>query len=207
MSEAAYRVRRATVDDLESLRKLWVTMGYVLEGLDKRMTEFQVVEGSEGGICGVIGLEVAGRQGRVHGEAFVDFATAEELRGLLWERLKVVAANRGVARFWTEESAPFWRQAGFERPGEAALGKLPTGWGGEKARWLTLEVWDEDTVDKTLARELAQFKGQERAQQESILRRGRVIKFVATMLAIILAIVVGVFTVRVLQGHPEMLHR
>ncbi len=206
MSQAAYRVRRATVDDLESLRNLWRAMSFSLEGLDKRITEFQVVETDEG-ICGMAGLEVSGRQGRVHGEAFLDFAHADVLRGLLWERLKMVAANRGVARYWTEETAPFWRQAGFEQPGEAAWTKFPAGWGGEKARWLTLQAWDEDKVDKTLAKELAQFKDYERAQQAATLRRGRMIKFIATMLAVVLAIFVGIFTLRLLENHLISLHR
>jgi N-acetylglutamate synthase-like GNAT family acetyltransferase len=207
MSQPAYRVRRATVDDLESLRKLWLAMSFPLDGLDKRVTEFQVVETDEGGICGMAGLEVSGRQGRLHGEAFLDFSHADELRGLLWQRLQMVAANRGVARYWTEETAPFWRQAGFDCPNDAALTKFPANWGGEKSRWLTLQAWDEDAVEKSLAKDLAQFKDYERAQQEIVLRRGRMINFIATMLAVILAIFVGIFTVRLLQNHLESLHR
>jgi N-acetylglutamate synthase-like GNAT family acetyltransferase len=207
MTQPAYRVRRATVDDLDSLRKLWVTMGFPVDGLDRRITEFQVVETDDGGICGVVGLEVSGRQGRIHGEAFLDFSHADELRGWLWQRLKVVATNRGVARFWTEETAPFWRQAGFEQPGEAAWTKMPAVWGAERSRWLTLQAWDEEVVEKTLVKELTEFKDQERAQQEILLRRGRMLKFIATGLAVILAIVVGIFTLKLLQGHLESLHR
>lgn len=206
MSQSEYRIRRATVDDLESLRNLWQAMSFPLAGLDKRVTEFQVVEADGGGICGMAGLEVAGRQGRVHGEAFLDFSRADEMRALLWQRLQMVGANRGVARYWTDETAPFWRQAGFDGPGDAAWIKFPAGWGGERSRWLTLQAWDEDAVEKSLAKDLAQFKDYERAQQEIVLRRGRMIKFIATMLAIILAIFVGIFTLRLVQNHLETLH-
>ena len=198
-----HRVRRATVDDLENLRVLWQAMHFPMEGLERHVTEFQLAESDTEGICGALGLEVSGRQGRVHGEAFLDFAGADEMRELLWQRLQMVAANRGVARFWTEETAPFWRQRGFEPAEEGTLKRLPEGWVRDSARWLTLQAWDEEAVDKSLTTELARFKEAERVRTEKAFRRGRVLKFIASVLAVILAIFVGLFTLRLLQNHLD----
>jgi len=180
-------------------------MGFPTDGLERRVTEFQLAVADDGTVSGAVGLEVSGRQGRLHGEAFLDFARADDLRAEFWHRLKLVGANFGVARYWTEESAPFWRQQGFDAADDAAMKKLPAGWGRADARWQTLQVWDEDAVEKTLAREMAQFKADERVHVEKVHRRGRMLKFAVTMLAIILAIFVCIFTLRMLQSHMESL--
>ena len=41
MAPAAFRVRRATLDDFEALKTLWISMRYNPEELEKRLTEFQ----------------------------------------------------------------------------------------------------------------------------------------------------------------------
>ncbi len=200
MSNSAFQVRRATVDDLDGLRELWRSMGYPADGLERRVTEFQVAL-ADGRVAGMLGLEISGRQGRLYGEAFLDFAHADELRAQFWQRLKLVAANYGVARLWTEETAPFWGREGFAAPDEKAIKKLPAAWTRDERRWFTFQLWDEEAVEKSLAGEVAKFRAEEKAQTDRALRRGRAIKFLATILAIILAIFVGVFTFRMLQAH------
>ncbi len=207
MNSPVYRVRRATVEDLEGLRGLWRAMNLPETGLERRVTEFQVVESEDGKLHGALGLEITGRQGRLHGEAFEDFALADDLRGLLWQRMQAVAQNHMLARLWTQETAPFWKQTGFQAADEAALKKLPETWGADRARMLTLALRDEEVLEKALAGSFALLKQQEQQRTEKLLRRGRRIKFIATVLAVILALFVVVTSVRLLLNHIGGLRR
>jgi N-acetylglutamate synthase-like GNAT family acetyltransferase len=207
MNSPAYRVRRATVDDLEGLRGLWRAMHLPETGLERRVTEFQVVESEDGQLHGALGLEITGRQGRMHGEVFLDFALADHLRGLLWQRMLALAQNHMLARLWTQETAPFWKQTGFQAADEAALKKLPAAWGVDPARMLTLALRDEELLEKALEGTFALLKAEELRRTEKILRRGRKLRFIATMLAVILALFVVVTSLRLLLGHLGGLRR
>src|SRR2546425_12217948 len=123
MSSPPYRVRRATLDDIGQLSALWQSMHLAADGLSKRVTEFQVAESAEGKLLGAVGLQIAERQGCVHSEAFTDFALAEHLRPLLWERLQSIAVNHGLRRLWTQEKAPFWNHCGLVQPEAETLQK------------------------------------------------------------------------------------
>src|SRR5215470_4660319 len=98
MTLSNYRVRRATLDDIGQLMSLWQSMRLPADDLAKRITEFQVAESSDQKLVGAIGLQIMDRQGRLHSEAFTDFALADSLRPQLWERLQSVATNNGLIR-------------------------------------------------------------------------------------------------------------
>jgi N-acetylglutamate synthase-like GNAT family acetyltransferase len=206
MSEAAFRIRRATIDDLPELRALWQPMGFPLEGLERNITCFQIAAAADGKVSGALGLEISGRHGRLYGEAFLDFEHADQMRALMWPRLQLIGANHGVARYWTAETAPYWRQAGFGVPDDAALAKIPEAWEGDKSRWLTLQAFDEELVEKSLAREMAKFRQFENEQLSKTFRRGKALKYIATILAVILAIGVCFLALRVLQNRIETMH-
>src|SRR5262252_4052134 len=110
MTASDYRVRRATLEDIGKLTELWRSMRFPAEDLSKRVTEFQIAEEAEGKLLGAIGLQIAERQGRIHSEGFNDFALAEQLRPMLWDRLNSLATNHGLLRLWTKEDAPFWNR-------------------------------------------------------------------------------------------------
>src|SRR5580704_8798426 len=112
MNAGLYRVRRATVDDLPVLQSLWASAHLPAAEFERRFTDFQVVESADGALMGAIALEVAGRHGRLHSEAFADFGLADNLRELLWARMQSVAENFGLSRLWIAESAPFWKRNG-----------------------------------------------------------------------------------------------
>ena len=80
MSLSVYSVRRATVDDLAALLALWEAMHFSVADLERRLTEFQIVESEDGTLQGAVGLEINDRNGRLHSEAFKDFALADTLR-------------------------------------------------------------------------------------------------------------------------------
>jgi len=199
MNQPVFHVRRATVDDLEALRALWETMHFPALELERRLTEFQVAVAEDGGLLGTLGMQINGRHGMLHSEAFSDFALADVLRQQLWARMQSVVCNHGLARLWTRETAPFWKQNGFQAADGAALKKLPTAWATDQADWLTLQLRDEAALEMSLDKEFARFKEEEKRSMAKALNRGRTLKFVATVLAIILAggvVVALVYTLR-----------
>jgi hypothetical protein len=113
-------------------------------------------------LAGAIGLEIAQKQGRIHSEAFTDFALADQLRPKLWERIHAVATNHGLLRLWTQEHAPFWSHCGLGKPDPDALQKLPAPWQAQKSDWLTLKLKDE--IEKLISadKEFAMFMDAEK---------------------------------------------
>ena len=63
--------------------------------MEKHFKQFQVVEAAGGELLAALGLEVAGTEGRLHGEVFAHAEQSDALRDLFWERLQVLAKNHG----------------------------------------------------------------------------------------------------------------
>jgi N-acetylglutamate synthase-like GNAT family acetyltransferase len=191
MRAAAYQCRRATADDLPQLLLLWHNGGLPAGELEKRFTEFQLVEDADGRIAGVLGFKMEGPHGWLHSETYLDFSLTDTLRPMLWARVKNVAKSYGLWRLWTTESAPFWRQEGFGAATGEALGKLPAVFGPAEARWLTLKLREEFSVEEYLEREMAAFKKAERDRNEQMVGQAKTLKGLATLVAIIaLALVI-----------------
>src|ERR1700733_13393139 len=104
MNSAPLRVRRATVDDFDALKIIWASMRLSADELEKRLTEFQVVENSEGKILGAIGIQISKQHALLHSEGYSDFSVADSARNLFWERIQVLASNHGIFRLWTREN-------------------------------------------------------------------------------------------------------
>jgi N-acetylglutamate synthase-like GNAT family acetyltransferase len=202
-----HRVRRATLDDIGELTALWQSMGFAIEDLAKRVTEFQVLESAEGGVVGAVGLQISERQGLIHNEAFTDFALADPLRPLLWERLLALATNHGLHRLWTREAAPFWHHCGLERPEPEMLEKLPALWRGHTSGWLTIKLKEDIEAVISADKEFALFMQSERQRTERALQHARALKQVATLIAVILLILVLGAAFWLVMKNPQLLHR
>ena len=207
MNSPNYRVRRATLDDMGQLVALWRTMNFAVEELGKRITEFQVAEGEDGQLVGAVGLQLAERQGLIHSEAFTDFALADPLRPLLWERVQAVATNHGLLRLWTKEQAPFWTHCGLSKADEEALVKLPALWREQSRGWLTLKLRDSMDAIISADKEFAVFMASEKERSARALQQARVLKFIATVIvfAFFGAVIVGV--IYLLRRNPSSLRR
>jgi N-acetylglutamate synthase-like GNAT family acetyltransferase len=125
MSPPNLRVRRATTDDFQALRSLWNSMSLPADDLEKRLTEFQVIESGDGQISGAIGLQIVRQHALLHSEAYADFSLADEARQLFWERIQTIASHHGVFRLWTQENSPFWSRCGFRIVITESLVHLP----------------------------------------------------------------------------------
>ncbi|MCU0770361.1 MAG: hypothetical protein MUE94_01140 [Verrucomicrobia bacterium] len=207
MTPGSYTVRRAVVDDRDALVALWQSMHLPADGLEKRLTEFQVALDGADQIQGAIGIRLAGKQGLIHSEAYADFALADTLRSTLWDRLQSVAANHGLVRLWTSENAPFWTRAGLTSPDTATLQKLPPEWAGEGGRWLTLKLREDVEEVINLDREFAVFMQAEKERSRQMMDQAKLLKFVATLLA--LALFLGVIAIGIWMAmkNPGLLRR
>ncbi len=191
MNSSDYHVRRATLDDIGQLTALWNAMNFPAAELAKRPTEFQVTEGADGNLVGLVGLQIAERQGRIHSEAFKDFALADQLRPLLWERIHAVAANHGLLRLWTQEQAPFWNHCGLVKADAEALEKLPAIWRGPASDWLTLKLREDIAAVISLDKEFALFKESEKQRTQRAFQQARILKMIATFIALALLVLVA----------------
>ncbi len=179
-----YRVRRATLDDIGALSALWNSMKFPADDLARRVTDFQVAEDTDGKILGAVGLQIAERQGLINNEAFTDFALADQLRPMLWERVHAVAINHGLLRLWTAEQAPFWSHCGLNKADPDSLQKLPPAWRQTAPNWLTLKL--KDDVDAVLAmdKEFAMFMEAEKQKTARAFQHARILKLFATLIAV-----------------------
>lgn len=204
MSPTTFRVRRAVLDDLPTLRPLWNSMRFPAQELEKRLTEFQVVEDENGNVAGAVALEISQRHGRVHSEAFEDFAMADSARPLIWERFQSLIRNHGVVRVWTREQAPFWKQNGFQPASPGVLKKLPVQWNDQSPSWLTLQLKDEEAI-VSLEKELAMYMEAEKNRTARTFQQARALKFVATLVAIVFALFVLGAIIYLFRRNPQIL--
>ncbi len=207
MNASNYRVRRATLDDIGQLTALWKSMRYPAEDLARRVTEFQVAESADGRLLGAVGMQIVERQGLIHSEAFTDFALADELRPLLWDRLHAVATNHGLLRVWTRETAPFWHHCGLQPPDPAALEKLPEVWRGHITGWLSLKLREDVEAVMTADKEFAMFMQSEKQRTDRAFQQARILKQVATLIALLLLILVVGGAFWLIMKNPQLLRR
>jgi len=205
MTAATLRVRRATIEDLEMLRPMWESMHLPGATLEPRLTEFQVVENLEGHIVGGIGFQIGGNQGHLHNEAFTDFGLADASRELLWKRVQTLATNHGILRVWMRENTPFWARLGFRAATEEDLKRLPVAWNTEGPRWFTLQLKDEAAIG-AVEKELAMFMTAQKRHSERTMDQLRVLKTIATIIAIVFAIIAFGAAIFLLMKRPDLLH-
>jgi hypothetical protein len=122
------------------------------------------------------------------------------MRLQLWQRMQALATNLGLARLWTQETAPFWRQNGFVLADADALKRLPEKWASNPAEWLTFQLRDEAALERSLDHEFSRFKEEEKARIEKAIRRGRALKFIATLLAVLLALFVLIISAYMIRN-------
>jgi N-acetylglutamate synthase-like GNAT family acetyltransferase len=164
------QIRRATVDDREPLKAIWLSMRLPADELESRLTEFQIVE-REGEITGAIGFAILRTAGRLHSEGYSDFSVADKARELFWERIQALAANHGVFRLWTQEDSPFWRNWGFQPADAEALERLPEEWKSLEGKWLTLELKNEAVITAMFEKQSATLRNVEKQQNDEVVAR------------------------------------
>jgi hypothetical protein len=190
MSSQTLRIRRATVDDRAPLKMLWASMRLAPDELEKRLTEFQVVENSAGEVVGAIGIQFSGHHALLHNEGYSDFGVADAARHLFWDRIQTLAANHGVFRIWTQERSPFWKSYGFQPPSAEVLGRLPAGWKNEfEGGWLTLQLKNEEVITAAFEKQFAGFMAEEKKSIERVSEKVQTFRTVVTILGFAIGII------------------
>ena len=200
MNPQNLRVRRATVDDIATLRQTWEAMRFSPDDLEKRLTEFQVVENAAGEVVGAMGIQLSGQHALLHSEGYSDFGVADAARQLFWERIQTLASNHGVFRIWTQEQSPFWKHLGFQPPTAEISSRLPDGWKNEsdgglgaperrEGDWLTYRLKDEEAIAAALEKEFAPFMAGEKSETEKISEKARMINTFITIAGFAIGII------------------
>jgi N-acetylglutamate synthase-like GNAT family acetyltransferase len=190
MIPPGYQVRRACVEDLPELCRLWEEALLPVADLEKRFREFQVVADDAGMFLGAIGLLVLGPQACLHSEVFANPQREDECRDLLWERVMALAHNYGLVRIWTQEDAPFWHHLGFKHAAEEHLREMPVSFGEEQGRWLTFSLRDEATAQKAVEQEFAVFMMQQKEENARMLQQAKTVKYFAAALVLVVSLIV-----------------
>lgn len=181
MSSSQLRIRRATTEDLQSLRSLWNSVRLAADELESRLTEFQVIESADGQIVGAIGLQIIRPHARLHSEAYTDVSLADAARQLFWERLQLIASHHGVFRLWTQDNSPFWSRCGFRIVITESLVQLPEEWKRFGGKWYALQLKNEEIITAALEKHLAGFRDSGRIQAARISEKARVINIIITV--------------------------
>jgi N-acetylglutamate synthase-like GNAT family acetyltransferase len=190
MNPTQLTVRRATVDDRAALKILWEAMRLPVDELEKRLTEFQVVENSAGEVVGAIGIQISRQHALLHSEGYSDFAVADAARQLFWERIQTLSSNLGVFRVWTQERSPFWKSFGFQPPNTEILIRLPEEWRNEfTGGWLTLQLKNEEVITSALEKQFAGFMAAEKKETDRLSEKARTIRTVVTVLGFAIGII------------------
>lgn len=194
MTAPQFSARRATLDDLPALRPLWEAERLDAVAMEKRLTEFQVVCDEDGKVVGAIGMQRQLQNGLLHSEVFADFALADTLRPLLWERVRNVGRNYALARMWTRETSQFWRGLGFDPPDEEQLAKFPAVFGeADGGTLLTLKVRDDPFADMTPEQEEVMLKQHLRAETEKMFKQARTLRMFAYVASVVFIILLAIF--------------
>jgi N-acetylglutamate synthase-like GNAT family acetyltransferase len=158
------------------------------DGLEKRLTEFQVIETADGQIAGAIGVQIIRQHALLHSEGYTDFSVADAARELFWERIQTIAAHHGVFRLWTQENSPFWARWGFQPANDETLARLPEEWKHAEGSWLSIQLKDEEAI-AALDQELAQFRESEKKRTAETLEQARTMTKTITVVAFALGII------------------
>jgi N-acetylglutamate synthase-like GNAT family acetyltransferase len=197
------RVRRATLDDLATLRTIWLSMRLPADDLEKRLKDFQVVEDAEGNVLGAVGIQFSKQYALLYGEGYSDFSIADVARQMFWRRLEALAANHGIFRIWTQEASPFWTRWGFQPAGAEILLRLPEEWKTSGGQWFTNELKNEEAVAAALQNKFAGFMDAEKQQTARVAKKARILKTIITVIGFTIGILcIGIAIYLLIHRNP-----
>jgi hypothetical protein len=204
MTPLSLRVRRATVDDRAALKAIWASMRLPADELEKRLTEFQVVENAGGEVVGAIGIQFSRQHALLHSESYSDFSIADAARKLFWERIQTLAANHGAFRVWTQERSPFWKSFGFQPPPAEILVRLPVEWKNEfEGGWLTFQLKNEEVIAAALEKQFVPFMTEEKLETKRISEKAKTINTIITVVGFAIGILgIGTAIYLFIQRQP-----
>ena len=205
MEPVPLECRRATLEDLDSLRDLWSASGLPADELAKFLNEFQVVTDPSGRIIYSIGLLTEDGQALLHSEA-VGCPPPEEpdtCRALAWKRLGILSRNQGIRRIWTREDAAYWGTCGFDPlPVQELPAELPS-FVPREVGWSVHRHHEPAQTELLVKRELALWQTRREQETEEFQRKVRKFRAVALVLFGLSMILLLAFLFTVLRLRPD----
>ncbi len=205
MEPVPLECRRATVEDLESLRDLWSASGLPADDLVRFLNEFQVVTEPSGRLIYSIGLLAEEGQALLHSEALgcPPPDDPDACRALAWKRLGILSRNQGIRRIWTREDAAYWGTCGFDPlPARELPAELPSFVPREEG-WLYFRQPEPAQADQLVKRELALWKTQREQENEEFQRKVRRFRAVALGLFGLSMVLLLALLFKVIQLKPD----
>ncbi len=203
MTPQNFHFRRATLEDLDILRGLWQTALHPVLELEKRLTDFQIVEGNDGRLLGALGICVQGEEACVHHEAYTHPDTESAIREKLWNRLNVLFVNQGVHRMWTREKAEFWKEKGFRVPTGEEKTKFPSNFSSGNGTLLVFPLKDLK-AERMIERKMMELQAAREEDEVRLEQKTRIIRVVAWSLAGFFMVLLIYFTIRGLMVLPQI---
>jgi len=199
----AIAIRRATSDDLEQLTPLWQMEGLAADELAPRFTEFIVAVDADNRIHAAIGLNAVGDQGELHSEVIGVAENGDQLRSVVWPKLKLICQGYGLLRLWTRLGSPFWRAQGFHHPKPAIAEQMPGEFGVPDPDWLVMPLKGSDALAESVDRHMTMLRAMNEAETERTREMARRMKFIAGILLVLVGAMVAIWSLvlfRVLPG-------
>jgi N-acetylglutamate synthase-like GNAT family acetyltransferase len=200
------QARRATVEDLPQLAALWTLERLSADELEKRFTEFQVVEDS-GEVIAAVALKIFSHHGQLHSESIGRADVADRCREMLWNRIQVIARNHSLDRVWTNLRAPFWRAAGFSVASPEQVTKFPESFGDKAHPWQILMLRAEEGAADAIEKQFAMLQALHTREREQFHSRVAVIKKIAIGLTAVVAVLVVTWAVLLFRYGPKFINR
>jgi N-acetylglutamate synthase-like GNAT family acetyltransferase len=194
-AEPVYQMRRATLEDLPELKRLWQAENLPAAELEKRFTEFQIALAPNGTVAGAVGLQLQKQEGLIHSEVFSDPMQGPVIRPLLWHRILTVAKNNGLIRLWTLPTTSFYRQQGMADIDDAIRARMPEGFGSPNADWVTLKLKDENQATASIEKEFEVFVQAQRAETDRTMSQAKAFRILAYGLLILALMILGALAV------------
>ena len=138
MSEETFRIRRATLEDLPTLRGLWQTALFSVPELERSLTSFYLVEGEDGRISGALGFESKGEDAVIRHVAWTHPDAGRRAAPALVEPLHRLARNRCLHRIWIENPGRLWEADAPELHDGVPPDAVVPSWSGSRKEW---KVW------------------------------------------------------------------
>lgn len=182
-----YVVRRATTEDLSSLRAMWQQALLPVEHLERSLTEFFIISRDDNLILGAVGVKKSGWHGLLHSEVYVSTKDEFIYRPILWERLQKILRGLGILRVWiTSPCNPQWQEIGFKPASPHQIQKLPSDFKSSlSTTWWTYTLADEDSLQNLIGQIEHALKlnaATERSQWEKWITICKVISFIISLI-------------------------
>lgn len=188
MESLQVELRRATIEDIDALARLWRACDLDVSGLERRLTEFHVALDDEQRLLGAIGLRLQGGEGCLHTEAYHDVEGMNVAREALLERVGKMADALGLHRMWTTLDLPALGERAFEEPDEESMEAFPREFGDWRQNWRIALLRDPSAAPANLEKQLAMLTIQNRESSQQIVRSAKIVKGLMNGALILLAI-------------------